>query len=106
LGLNRGSKRKLPPSARSLVFVCFGNIMRSPMAEVMLKRVFAERALTGFTIRSAGLHACPGREAHPLAATAAAEMGYSLAAHHASLFDAQLVQEADAILAMDLQNFA
>ena len=38
LGIRHLNKRAVPPGARSFVFVCFGNIMRSPTAELMFKR--------------------------------------------------------------------
>ena len=45
LGLRSANQPLVPPSARSFVFVCFGNIMRSAMAEFLMRRV--KRSGTG-----------------------------------------------------------
>jgi protein-tyrosine phosphatase len=100
-------KRSRPPvTARSLVFVCFGNIMRSPMCEALMKRALAALPEERFTITSAGLNATPGRPAHDWAITAARELGISLDDHRARLLTAEMVDQADAIFVMDYQNVA
>ena len=38
---------------RKLLFVCHGNICRSPMAEMVFKHLVRQRGLTGFTVASA-----------------------------------------------------
>lgn len=96
--------RKVPSSARSLVFVCFGNIMRSPMAEALLKQALALQSDLEVSVTSAGLNATPGKSAHPWAIAAAQEFGISLENHHAVVLTRKVVNEADAILAMDFQN--
>src|SRR5262245_24787612 len=77
LGMRRSNARRVPPEAKSLVFVCFGNIMRSAMAEVLIQRAILEQSRTGLRVASAGLHAVDGREAHPWALDAAREEGVS-----------------------------
>lgn len=57
-------------------------------------------------VTSAGLNAIPGRRAHPWAITAARDFGISLENHHARLVNVEMVEQADAILAMDYQNLA
>jgi protein-tyrosine-phosphatase len=105
--IRRGSGRLVPPSSRSLVFVCFGNIMRSAMAEFLMRRTLREAGLERqFQIASAGLHTNPGREAHPWAQEAAAELGISLAEHQSKPLTREMVEQADCILAMDFQNQA
>jgi protein-tyrosine phosphatase len=96
--------RRVPPGARSFVFVCFGNIMRSPMSEAFFKEAIARYPGIGVKIVSAGLNATPGTPAHPWAIAAAQEFGISLAGHRAALLTRAIVDEADAILAMDFQN--
>ena len=76
-------ERRCPPDARSFLFVCYGNIMRSPMAELMFKRALAENTREDVVVRSAGIHATAGTEAEPRAQVAAAELGLPLA-HHRS----------------------
>ena len=96
--------RKVPPSARSLVFVCFGNIMRSPIGEAFFKEAIALNGNTGVKVSSAGLNATAGRPAHPWAIAAAQDFGISLDLHQATLLTRAMVDEADAIVAMDFQN--
>ena len=103
--INAISKRRVPPNARSFLFVCFGNIMRSPMAAALLEQAAATKDIKIHS-DSAGLHAVIGNHAHEWAQTAAAEMGIPLAAHRAKMLTKDIVEQADAILAMDLQNVA
>ena len=106
LGIRSGSKRKVHAGARSFVFVCHGNIMRSPMAEAMLKRALFELNLEGMQVLSAGLHATPGREAHPWAQIASEEIGIPLTQHRAQRLTPEMVEQADVIFAMDFLNKA
>jgi protein-tyrosine-phosphatase len=109
LGMRGENQRAVMPSARSFVFVCFGNIMRSAMAEFVMRKALSEIApeeIEKIRIVSAGLHANPGREAHPWMQEAAKELGISLAAHRAKLLTREMVNAADAIFAMDFQNKA
>ena len=92
--------------ASSFLFVCFGNLMRSPMAEALMRRAVEEARLRGIRVRSAGLHAIAGNEAHPWALAAAREMGISLESHRAQPVTRELVNDADVIFAMDYQNKA
>ena len=99
-----GLRRLRPPkTARSFVFVCFGNIIRSPMCEALMNRAVGEFS-DSITVTSAGLNATPGRPAHPWAITAAREFGISLENHRARLLTSEMVDQADAIFAMDFQN--
>jgi protein-tyrosine phosphatase len=85
--------------------VCFGNIMRSAMAEFLRRQALMGAGVQEqVRIVSAGLHASPGREAHPWAQQASAELGISLVEHRAKLLTPEMVEQADCILAMDFQN--
>jgi protein-tyrosine-phosphatase/predicted ATP-grasp superfamily ATP-dependent carboligase len=106
LGLGLSQRHRPPQGARSFLFVCYGNIMRSPMAEAMLKRVLAEHGLNNVRVSSAGLHALTGREAHPRAVAVGREIGIALDHHRAQLLTPTLVAGTDAIVAMDFENLA
>lgn len=107
LGVRASNRRLVPPSARSFVFVCFGNIMRSAMAEFLMRQAVREAGLEGqVRIKSAGLHTNAGREAHPWAQEASADLGISLAEHRAKPLTREMVEQADCVLAMDFQNKA
>jgi protein-tyrosine-phosphatase/predicted ATP-grasp superfamily ATP-dependent carboligase len=105
-GADQFAKRKVSPQARSFVTVCFGNIMRSPMAEEMLKRELAKAGAEHYSVCSAGLHACEGRTAHPWALEVSQDLGMPLDQHHAKLLTAEMIEKADAVLAMDYENLA
>ena len=98
-------QKRIPPSAKSILFVCFGNIMRSPMAEAMFRQ-FTAGTHSLVTAVSAGLHAIPGREPHPRALAASNEIGLSLVEHRAQLLTPEMVAQADVIFVMDFQNKA
>lgn len=110
LGLGAANGRRpsgnTPQNAKSFLFVCFGNLMRSPMAEVMLRHTLAEHRVDGVIARSAGLHAVPGREAHPWALAVSRELGIPLDRHRAQLLTPELVSSSDLIFAMDFENLA
>lgn len=105
MGLRPQKRERISPSTRSILFVCFGNIMRSPMAEAMFRQSTASRHIL-VTAVSAGLHAIPGREAHPRALAAANEIGLPLVEHRAQQLTPEMVSQADAIFVMDFQNKA
>jgi len=106
VGIRSSNTAKIKPGSRSFLFVCFGNIMRSPMAELLLRKSVADANLPDIRVSSAGLHAVPDNPAHPRAVTASAELGLPLAEHRAQLLTPEMVTHADAIFAMDFQNKA
>ena len=54
IGLANPKRLRPPKGARSFVFVCFGNIMRSPMCEALMNRALAAVPDKGITVTSAG----------------------------------------------------
>ncbi|HVI07319.1 MAG TPA: low molecular weight protein-tyrosine-phosphatase [Candidatus Binatia bacterium] len=107
LGMRSPNARPAPGSARSFVFVCFGNIMRSAVAEALMNQEVSKTPLAGkLKIASAGLHARTGSEAHPWMQEAARDLGISLASHRSQQLSPEMVAQADCILAMDFQNKA
>jgi len=106
LGFRRWNATKAPSASRNIVFVCFGNIMRSPIAEAILLSAIQSVPLPGRQVTSVGLHAIPGKAAHPWALTVGQELGLPLTNHRARPLTTEIVEKADAIFAMDLQNKA
>jgi protein-tyrosine phosphatase len=104
LGLKNPKIGRVPKTARKFLFVCFGNIMRSPMCEYLMNRELIRLDNQQFAVTSAGLNATPGRSAHPWALAAAREFNISLEHHRARLLTREIVDQADAIFAMDYQN--
>lgn len=87
--------RRVPGSTRVL-FVCTGNICRSPFAEVVGRSVFAD---TPYSFSSAGTHAIPGNEATRDMQLVARERGLDLAGHGATLLAA--CEQPDIVLGME-----
>jgi O-antigen/teichoic acid export membrane protein/protein-tyrosine-phosphatase len=90
---------ELPSGVRRVVFVCRGNILRSPMAAALLRR--HDRALS---VESAGLHAEPGRPADPRARQLAPEFGVTLDEHATRRLTDDMISAADLIVVMDRLN--
>ncbi|WP_326823294.1 low molecular weight protein-tyrosine-phosphatase [Streptosporangium sp. NBC_01756] len=86
--------------------VCMGNICRSPMAEVVLRKALADHGLDGIvTVDSAGTGGW--HQGHPMderAAATLAENGYDGSSHRARQFLANWFGQVDLVLAMDEEN--
>ena len=93
------SSEPLPPPFR-LLYVCLGNICRSPMAMVITRRIAADRGLTGLVVDSAGLLEA-GRPASFEAEQVAAERGLSLVNHLSSFAAPTRVANYDLVLTME-----
>lgn len=87
-----------------VLFVCHGNIFRSPMCEYLLRRALAQRNAGDCTVVSAGLHAHDGAPAHAAAIPAAAAIGIDLSPHRAQMVTAPLLAEVDLVVVMDRIN--
>ena len=84
-----------------VLFVCTGNICRSPFAEGLLKTLLDQKDLKGITADSAGLLALPGRPATPLGQQVAAEFGVDLSESRAKSLSQDLVAWSDLVLVME-----
>ena len=94
--------------AIGVLFVCTGNICRSPMAAGVF-RTLVERAGMehDFIIDSAGtFDGQVGQPASPLAVETAKLRGYDITAHRAKLLTVSLVKEFDLPIAMDRTHLA
>jgi len=89
-----------------VLFVCLGNICRSPLAEVVVKAAAKHRGLEkSFHFESAGTgnwHV--GGSADPRSASKALEKGLTLVAHRAQQITSNNIDEWDIFVAMDQAN--
>ena len=100
----RSDRAKLRHAPRSLLFVCHGNVMRSPVAaELFRARAAAHMA---FDVESAGTWTTDGRLADPRAVVAAGGLGISLESHRSRIDTTAMVERADIICVMDYRNEA
>lgn len=81
-------------TASRLIFVCTGNISRSPYAE-------ARARLHGLSAISFGVAARGGDRADPVATRIASERGVELSSHRSRGYQDVGIQEGDLILAME-----
>ena len=88
------------------MFICHGNIIRSPMAYALLQRHLAEAGVGGVTVSSGGLHTKTGSVADKRAVKVAKELGISLDAHTATQLTCESVRSVDVIVVMDYLNEA
>jgi len=98
----------LPPA--TILFVCTGNICRSPLAEAVARRALTAHFQTvdlrtiGLHIDSAGTHALVGNPTTADMQTAATEIGLDLSRHRATQADARSVAEASLVYGMEIQH--
>ena len=91
--------------AKNLLFVCTGNICRSPLAEV-IARAYAEERGREVEVASASVLGLDGPPAHKHSIKVASEIGLQLQHHRAQPVTAELVAWADYILGMEIQHAA
>jgi protein-tyrosine-phosphatase/predicted ATP-grasp superfamily ATP-dependent carboligase len=104
--LRRDNPTRMRKPVRSVLFVCHGNIIRSPMAAALLSRFLEDAGHHKISVLSAGLSAKPGRIADERALVAAKEFGVSLDDHRAQLLSRELVENSDLVFVMDYVNEA
>lgn len=85
---------------RRILFVCTGNICRSPLAEALMRRALEQRDLQHIEALSAGTGAWDGAPASEGAYLVALERTLDLSGHRARLLTRELVEQADLILTM------
>lgn len=98
----------MPSEKVRILFVCTGNICRSPTAVGVMRKLVQEAGLQHrVTIDSAGTHDyCVGKPPHPQAQAVAQRRGYDLASIRARQLAATDFESFDLLLAMDRQNFS
>lgn len=85
--------------AEHVVFVCTGNLCRSPMAEALMRRRLSERGAASTLVSSAGTRAAwSGATRH--AVEVVRGMGCDLEGHRAQRTEAVVVESADLVVAM------
>ena len=91
-----------------VLFVCTGNICRSPTAEAIFRKLAEDAGMAGaVTADSAGTHAYHVGEPPDLRAqAAAAKRGYDLSALRARRIEGADLKRSDLILAMDQDHYA
>jgi protein-tyrosine-phosphatase len=88
-----------------ILFVCTGNLCRSPMAAGLLRQRLADEGLEArYRVLSAGIWGVDGRPASKEAITVMGERGIDIADHRAHTINADDVAEAELILVMSREH--
>jgi low molecular weight protein-tyrosine phosphatase len=88
----------------SVLFVCTGNICRSPTAEALARRELGRYPGVPIQVASAGSHALEGNPAASRSLLAAASRGASLERHFARELTRRRVRAADLVLCMAAEH--
>jgi glycine hydroxymethyltransferase len=83
---------------KTVLFVCTGNVCRSPMAEGIFRH--AVRGRGDYRVLSAGLGAADGQPPSPYAVQAVKELGIDISSLRSRTLTAELVRQADYIFGM------
>ena len=83
---------------KTILFVCTGNVCRSPMAEGILRRAVQGRG--DYQVLSAGLGAAESQPPSPYAVQAVKELGIDISGQRSQMLTARLVGQADYIFGM------
>ena len=80
------------------MFICTGNVCRSPMAEALFRRAVNGRG--DFRVLSAGLGAMDGQPPTPHSVTAMRELGVDISGQRSRALTTELLRQADFVFGM------
>src|SRR5258705_13893483 len=83
---------------KTILFVCTGNVCRSPMAEGILRHALQGRG--DYRVMSAGLGAMEGQPPSPYAVQAVRELGIDISSQRSRMLTPELESQADFIFGM------
>ncbi len=83
---------------KTILFICTGNVCRSPMAEALFRH--AVRGRGEFRVFSAGIGAMDGQPPTPHSVRAMRELGVDISGQRSRMLTASLVRQADFIFGM------
>ena len=84
-----------------VLFVCTGNLCRSPIAEGILRTALAKRKIKDIEAASAGIMASDDREPEPFAVSISRQNGVDISQHRSVMLSRALLDEADFVLTME-----
>jgi len=92
---------EIPRSVNRILFVCYGNLCRSVLAEAIMKDLKAARGLEHVEVASAGIGALPDYPAPYEVVEVAQDRGLDVTGHRSKPLNALLFDWADMILVME-----
>ena len=99
---SRGEVAEAISSARSILFLCYGNINRSALADVLV-RGYAEDS--GIVVASAGFHDEEGRPADPVMVEVAGHFDLELGNLRSSCVRQEQLRDSDVIFVMEKRHY-
>jgi protein-tyrosine-phosphatase/predicted ATP-grasp superfamily ATP-dependent carboligase len=102
----RARFKRLLHQRRHLLFVCRGNICRSPFAEGYAKNKLKSLGIAGVVTASAGTYPKENRKPPDLARLTSKEFGVTLDDHRSRVVEPQLIEWASAVVCMDYRDYA
>lgn len=99
--LFRNNTAILDTNIKSVLFVCKGNICRSPFAHYYLRSVLS----ADIEVFSSGYFPTDGRPSPPEAIEAGQRLGIDLSAHRSILLNRNNIEKADVIFTFDEENY-
>lgn len=85
----------------SIIFICTGNICRSPMAEGVLRKKCSELNRTDIAVSSMGIHARDGFGASELAIQVCKKEGIDISEHKSRMLVPDELVKSDLVLVME-----
>jgi protein-tyrosine-phosphatase/biotin carboxylase len=93
--------RSAVKNSNSVLFVCYGNICRSPFAEAYLRKI----AASGIQVRSCGYYPVADRVCPAEAVFAGKKYGVDLSDHRSRVINDEMIQQSEVIFIFDEKNF-
>lgn len=88
----------------NILFVCTGNTCRSPLAEMILKKILKEKKIDFVEVKSAGVSTFNGFPASFYAKESAKSYGVDLSNHVSRYLSYEVLKKADLVLAMSEEH--
>lgn len=96
--------RTAAPQSRQILFVCSGNICRSPMAHVFAQSILKQSPTANVLVQSAGTLKISGSPASKEAVQVMAELGHDLSQHRSQGIAPILLKSSDWIVVMEPEH--